>query len=142
MGKKKLPDDFILDAKIEATIRAHLTDSKLHCVQAFAVAAELNVPPHLIGQTADALGVSLDHCQLGLYGYPGHTKGWEVTNTATHTVPDGLEGAIRAALNAEGKLTCPRAWAIAAQFTIPKMLVGYVADQIDVRIIQCQLGSF
>ena len=144
MGKKekRLPDDFIIDAQIEAAIRARLTDGLLHCADAFAVAAQCDVPPSLVGQTVDALELRLDRCQLGLYGYPGHTKGWDATDIAAHAIPDGLEEAIRAALDADGKLTCPRAWAIAAHFAVPKMLVGYTADKMGVRIIQCQLGAF
>ncbi|MBN2390933.1 MAG: hypothetical protein JXR84_09425, partial [Anaerolineae bacterium] len=82
------------------------------------------------------------HCQLGLFGYPGHTKGWETARIAERPVPEGLEDAIRAVLDADGKLSCARAWQVAAEFTIPKMLVAYFADQMGVHIVQCQLGAF
>ena len=142
MKDKKLPADFVVDAALAAAIEARVKDGKLACAQAFAIAAEAQVSPLVVGQTADALQIGLDHCQLGLFGYPGHTKGWAVSNIADHPVPEGLEAAIHAALDADGKLSCARAWQIAAEFAIPKMLVGYVADQLEVRIVQCQLGAF
>ncbi len=142
MREKKLPADFVPDATIAADIRARSHEEKIACAQAFIIAEKTNVAPLTVGHNADALKIHLDHCQLGLFGYPGHTKGWDAANMAAHPVPAGLEAAIQSALDDEGRLVCLRAWEIAAQFAIPKMLVGYVADQLGVRIVQCQLGAF
>jgi hypothetical protein len=139
---KKLPADFVVDPALVAAVEAHVKEGKLACVQAFAIAESAQVAPLVVGQTVDALGVNLHRCQLGLYGYPGHTKGWEAAKIAEHPVPEGLEDAIRAALDTDGKLSCVRAWQVAAEFAIPKMLVSYIADQMGVRIVQCQLGAF
>jgi len=139
---KVLPSDFVVDPSLAAAVEAQAKEGKLACVQAFAIAEAAQVVPLAVGQTADALGVSLHHCQLGLYGYPGHTKGWEVSDIAEHPVPEGLEAAITAALDDEGKLSCVRAWELAAEFGVPKMLVGYVVDQMGIRIVRCQLGAF
>lgn len=140
--KKKIPDDFSINPQIEAAIRNRLVDGLLHCAQAFAIADSTGAPPSRVGLTADALDVRLDRCQLGLYGYPGHTKGWDVTDMSARAIPDGLEDAIRAAAGGDNHLTCAQAWEIAAAFGVPKMLVGYVTDKLDVRIAQCQLGAF
>ncbi len=142
MKAKKLPADFVVDAALAAAVEAHAEEGKLACAHAFAIAKSAQVAPIVVGQTADALGVNLHRCQLGLYGYPGHTKGWAVSNIADHPVPEGLETAIRAALDDDGGLPCVRAWQVAAEFAIPKMLVGYVATQMEVRIVHCQLGAF
>ena len=142
MKDKKLPADFVPDASIAAAIQARSEEEKIACAQAFVIAEGANVAPLVVGHNADVLHMHLDHCQLGLFGYPGHTKGWDATNIADHPVPEGLEAAIHTALDAEGRLTCVRAWDVAARFAIPKMLVGYVADQLGVRIVQCQLGAF
>ncbi|MGC9397361.1 MAG: hypothetical protein ACP5J4_21155 [Anaerolineae bacterium] len=139
---QELPADFVVDAALAAAVEARAKEGKLACAQAFAIAEAAQVAPLVVGQTADALGVNLHRCQLGLYGYPGHTKGWAVSNIADHPVPEGLEAAIRAALDDEGWLSCARAWQVAAEFATPKMLVGYVADQMDIRIVNCQLGAF
>jgi len=142
VNDKELPADFVLDAALATAVEARAKEGKLACAQAFAIAELAQVPPLVVGQTADALGVNLHLCQLGLYGYPGHTKGWEAAKIAERPVPEGLEAAINAALDAGGNLSCIRAWQVAAEFAIPKMLVAYVADQMDVRIVQCQLGAF
>lgn len=143
MKDKRVPADFVVDTALAAAIEARVKEGKLACAQAFAIVESAQVVPLVVGQTADALGVGLDHCQLGLFGYPGHTKGWEAAKIAERLpVPEGLEDAIRAALDPDGKLPCVRAWQVAAEFAIPKMLVGYIADQMDVRIVQCQLGAF
>lgn len=142
MKEKQLPADFVPDASIAAAIQAHSKEEKIACAQAFTIAARANVAPLIVGRNADVLNIHLDHCQLGLFGYPGHTKGWDAANIAAQPAPAGLEAAIRSALDDAGRLTCVRAWEIAAQFAIPKMLVGYVADQLGVRIVQCQLGAF
>lgn len=139
---KKLPADFVLDATLAAAVEARAKAGKLACVQAFEIAESAQVAPIVVGQTTDALGVNLHRCQLGLYGYPGHTKGWEAAKIAEHPVPEGLEVAIRAALDDDGRLSCIRAWQVADEFAIPKMLVGYIADQMGLRIVHCQLGAF
>jgi hypothetical protein len=139
---KKVPADFVVDATLATAVEARVREGKLACAQAFTIAESAQVVPLVVGQTADALGVGLEHCQLGLFGYPGHTKGWEATRIAEHPVPEGLEAAIRAALDADGKLSCAHTWQVATEFAIPKMLVGYIADQMGVRIVQCQLGAF
>ena len=139
---KELPADFVLDAALATAVEARAKEGKLACAQAFTIAESAHVAPLVVGQTADALGVTLHRCQLGLYGYPGHTKGWAVSNIAEHPMPEGLETAIRAALDDEGRLSCVRAWQVAAEFAVPKMLVGYVATQLGVRIVHCQLGAF
>ncbi|HQE93895.1 MAG TPA: hypothetical protein PLH19_14275 [Anaerolineae bacterium] len=142
MKEKKLPAGFVPEASIAAAIQACSQEEKMTCAQAFIIAEQADVAPLTVGLNADALGIHLDHCQLGLFGYPGHTKGWDVANIAAYPVPEGLEAAIRSALDDEGRLACVRAWEIAAQFAIPKMLVGYIATQWGIRIVLCQLGAF
>ena len=137
-----MPADFVVNAALAAAIEARVKDGKLACAQAFAIAESAQVAPLVVGQTADALSVGLAYCQLGLYGYPGHAKGWDAAKIAEQPAPEGLADAIRAALDADGKLSCVCAWQVAAEFAIPKMLVGYVADQMGIRIAQCQLGAF
>lgn len=142
MREKNLPADFVPDASLAAAIQARSKEEKIACAQAFVIAERANVVPLVVGRNADVLEIHLDHCQLGLFGYPGHTKGWDSAKIAEQPVPEGLEAAIQSALDAEGRLTCVRAWQIAAEFSVPKMLVGYSADQLGVRIVQCQLGAF
>ncbi len=132
---------FVPDERVVEAIRAGLVEGKLPCAQAFAIANRMGIPPLEVGRTADVLEVHLNRCQLGLFGYP-HKQGWVGTTLPARPLPDGLEAAIRAASGNEGRLTCAQAWEIAARFHVPKMQVGYVADRMGVRVVQCQLGAF
>lgn len=139
---KPLPVDFIVDPELAAAIQTRLVDGALPCARAFALAKAQGVAPLLVGQTADALRIHLTHCQLGLFGYPERAKGWDVAHLTDHPIPPELPPAIQAALNADGILTCPAAWGIAARLRVPKMLVACVATQMGLRIRGCQLGVF
>jgi len=139
---KKLPSDFIVDKKLEEAIRSQSKDDTIACAAAFAIAKKNSVDPLLIGQTADILHIHLSHCQLGLFGFPGHSKGWESEKVAEAPVPKGLEDAIRSALDPAGELTCVSAWQLADRFAISRSLVGYITDKLNIRIHQCQLGAF
>ncbi len=146
LSDKQHPADFTLDDRVVAAIQQRLTkdepQGKLPCAQAFIIARELEVAPLVVGQHADALEIHLTRCQLGLFGYPGEKKGWEMTDLAARPAPDGLEAALRAAVDDDGHLACARLWEIAAQFEAPKMQVGYVADRMEIKITPCQLGAF
>jgi len=135
---KVLPQNFVVDDGLAVAIRTRCKGSKLSCGQAHALARETDTLPLLIGQTADALDIHLSHCQLGLFGYPGHKKGWP---TQGFDAPEALKAMITSAAD-EGPLTCSAVWKIAATMRISKMQVAYVADQMGLRLWQCQLGAF
>ena len=42
----------------------------------------------------------------------------------------------------EGRLQCPQAMAIAKSLGVSTLLVGQMADQMGIRVSQCQLGCF
>ncbi len=136
---KAVPTDFTPAAAITAAIQARIQDGKLPCAAAFAIAAEHEVAPRTVGQTADVLNIHLTSCQLGLFGYPGHAKGW--SKVAEAPVPDGLEAALRAAAGG-GPLACGQLWALAAELGVSRLQIGYVADQLEIKITPCQLGAF
>ncbi|MDD2422486.1 MAG: hypothetical protein PHC60_07215 [Heliobacteriaceae bacterium] len=41
-----------------------------------------------------------------------------------------------------GVLTCPQARAIAEQFDVSKTVVGQLADELKIKIRNCELGCF
>jgi len=141
LAEKTLPADFVIMPALANAIRAKVQAEHLACAAAFSIAAEQAVAPLLVGQTADALTIHLSHCQLGLFGYPGHTKGWEAAGSAAQPVPAGLEDALQEA-GAHGPLACATLWALATQFRVSRMLVGYTADRLGIKIAPCQLGAF
>jgi len=131
------PVNEALAEKIRARVNA---ECRLPCAVAFVIAAEENQEPLVIGQTADALGIRLTRCQLGLFGYPGHAKGWERLPADT-PVAEELRAALWAAAT-EGAITCQALWELAAQFGVARLFVGYVADQSGLKVVSCQLGAF
>lgn len=133
--------DFEVAPPLAATIRAHLEADKLPCAAAFAIAQELRITPAEVGRAADALDIHLSRCQLGLFGYP-QKQGWAEAGVITQAPPAGLEAALREAADTQGHLPCARLWALAQQFACSRMLVGYVADALQLKVVACQLGAF
>ncbi|HID89827.1 MAG TPA: hypothetical protein EYP52_09005, partial [Anaerolineae bacterium] len=97
--------------------------------------------PLEVGQTADALGIRLNRCQLGLFGYGPKAEGRHKIVQPAETVEPGLAQAIRDNL-VEGKLPCRAAWDIASALRIPKMDVSAAAEALGIKITRCQLGAF
>ena len=124
-------------AQIKAAVQERAAEGKLRCAAAFRIAEELGMSPMVVGKAADDLGVRLERCQLGLFGY-GESK--SVVTVAEEVLPD-LEQAIREGLIL-GRLPCAVAWAIAARFRMPKLHVANAAEKLGVRIWECQLGAF
>jgi len=139
---KKLSSDFIVDKRLEEAVRSQMKDGTIACASAFAVAKKSSADPLLIGKTADVLQIHLSHCQLGLFGFPGHAKGWNSAKVAEIPAPEGLEAAIRSALGPAGELTCGAAWELADRFHVSRILIGYITDKLKIRIHKCQLGAF
>lgn len=139
---KELPTDFTINEAVANAIREHLKDEKLPCAAAFKIAAAQDVTPLEVGKTADVLDIHLTRCQLGLFGYPGHAKGWETPNFASLDAPEGLEEAIRKKVDEEGNVGCATLWELSGAFEIPRLYIGWFTDQLGLRISPCQLGAF
>ena len=142
LDTKTLPEDLRPDPVVAAAIGARLVDGCLTCAAAFAAAQELRVSPAEIGRCADALRVRLARCQLGLFGFPGHCKGWEAAGAEALPIPQGLEDALCAARDRHGQLECSAVWCEADRFGVPRVQAGFVADRLGVPIRNCQLGAF
>ncbi len=46
------------------------------------------------------------------------------------------------AANADGRLSCGQAWAVAEQLQVPRKVIGEAANQLKIKIKACQLGCF
>ena len=142
MAKDKLlPEGFVLDEVIADEIKACLIDGSLSCVNAHKVAQQLGVTSSVIGHTADALGIRLNKCQLGLFGYP-NKKGWNISGVTELEAPDDFTQALRAETADQNQITCLDIWDLAAQYSVSRMQAGYIAEKLDISIIKCQLGAF
>lgn len=136
---KALPENFVIAAEIASAIQAALAEGVLPCAAAFRIAAKQQVAPLTVGQTADALGVHLSACQLGLFGYLGHVKGWECV--AATPLAEGIAAVLQAAAES-GQLACAQLWELAAQFGVARLQIGFAADRLGIKIGPCQLGAF
>lgn len=131
-----------MDERIAEAIRRHLdAEGMLPCAAAFRVAKELGVEPLAVGQTANEIGVRLNRCQLGLFGYGPKAEGRHKVVRPAPAVEPELAQAIHDRLQG-GRLSCLAAWEIAAEMGIPKMAVSAAAEALDIRIAHCQLGAF
>jgi len=143
LSDKKLPQNLKPDQNLTAEIQTVLnSEGTIPCAAAIKIASKKGIDSSAVGETLDALGIHLSHCQLGLFGFPGHAKGWEQARVADQLVPEGLRDALRNARDSEGRLSCSAIWKIADQFRIPRVLAGFVADQAGFKIVGCQLGAF
>jgi len=139
----KVPDaHFKADESLMRELQSRLRDGKIPCAAAFAAAEARSVTPRLLGKTMDAEGIRLTHCQLGLFGYPGHSKLWDAPGYTEAQLPHEVEKAILDASAGTGRISCRAAWEIADRLGIARSAVGRTADRLGIRLSECQLGAF
>lgn len=133
---RKHGSDVRSDPDIQARIRTRLQDHRLPCAVAFDIVRTLNVSAAAVGRNVDLMDIRLAKCQMGLFGYRENKIVKPLQN-----VPVELENAIRTALE-DGRLTCRRAWDIAAALDLPKLTVSCACETLKIKINSCQLGAF
>ena len=133
----KHPSGRSTDPRIVEILRAKASDHAVPCAVAFAVAADLSVPPEEVGFTIDTLEISITKCQLGLFGYSPQKK---IVNPVD-SVSTELGDAIRQALDHD-RLPCAAAWDIAERLGLGKMPVSSACETLGIKISPCQLGAF
>lgn len=138
---KALPAGFEVDDNIAEGLQGKLQDGMLSCASAHALAKLYNVPPAVIGNTADALNIRLNRCQLGLFGYP-NKKGWDASGVNNLPVPEDFKQALSVKASATGSLTCAAFWEFIAGYKLSRMHAGYIAEKLGIRITNCQIGAF
>ena len=116
-------------------------EGKLPCAMAFRVAHDLEVEPLLVGRTADEMGVKLNRCQLGMFGYGPKAEGKHKIVKPAGSVSPELEEAIRQRLE-EGRISCRMVWEVAAELELPKMDVSAAVEALGIKLVHCQLGAF
>ena len=126
-----------LNERIKDPLTRRVKNNELPCALAFKIADDLNVSAAEVGKTADLLEIMLVKCKLGLFGYLPEKK---IVKPQTPE-NQNLESTIRDSL-VDGKLSCERAWEISRSFDVPKMTVSAVCEQLEIKIMPCQLGAF
>lgn len=135
--KKKHGEEAVADRDIAAAVQQKIVNGKISCVEASTIAQDLRKPMIEVGLTLDLLEVSINKCQLGLFGYYPKKK----ILSPAQSIDPKLEEAIRQK-QIKGFLSCVTAWEIAEAFALPKIEVASVCEALGIKINACQLGSF
>jgi hypothetical protein len=123
---------------LKSLVMQELIDGKLPCARAFTLAKRIGVEAIDVGNVATQESIKISHCQLGLFGYP---EGKRPVEDMKDQVTDQLRQAVASRL-VDGQLPCAVAWQIAEELKMPKMRVSAAAEQLKLRIRDCQLGCF
>ena len=138
---KHTPDTALnpeIAAEIEQTLSQSATQGKITCAQAHQIASKLGVSPVEVGKTLDLLEIRISQCQLGLFA----NRETSDSQIRLEDLPPALVASLEP-LTAAGKaLSCREAWKIAEQQTILKTLVSAACDVLQIKIVECQLGTF
>lgn len=133
----KTVDPETIDPQVRHRMQSAAGETGLACAVAMVLAQELSISPETLGRYADALGIRLTKCQLGLFGYSPKKK------IVTPELPDNR--ALQTALSsscADNRLPCRTAWDVAAQFELPRLAVSGACEAMGIKISPCQLGAF
>jgi hypothetical protein len=130
-----------MSAEMVSRINDSLVEGRLPCAVAFRLAQELGVEPLQIGQAADALGVRISKCQLGLFGYEsGRGRGGKILAPARE-VPLDRSSRIRH-LASGGDVSCASVFRIAQDRGISRLEAANAVAGLGYHIVECQLGCF
>lgn len=126
-----------LNELIGARIKEKMSKNTISCAAAHSIAVKLNADPADVGTAIDLLGVRINKCQLGLFGYERQKK----LPALSDKISPEIESAIKSSL-VNGRLTCSAAWEISKRFNVPKTMVVEACETMKVKISACQLGTF
>ncbi len=133
----KHPEGSQIDPKIKSVLTSKLSDNRISCAAAHALAAELSVSPGQIGLSVDLMEARIIKCQLGLFGYSPQKK----IVTAAGSVAPELKTKLDASL-VDNRISCLRCWEIAAELSLKKIDIAAACEALGFKIKPCQLGAF
>lgn len=133
---KKLPPDFKADHDVEEAMKKVIKEGNISCAEAFSIAGKYNITRSEAGQTIDSLEISINKCQLGLFGY---SEGKYVK--PSETVSPELEKAIKTSL-INNKISCKSVWDISDRLAISRMKVSAACEALGIKVTSCQIGAF
>lgn len=135
--RKKHPPEKNLPPSLIGEVRKVVRENRISCARAFRVAATTGAPPDQVGAAIDIEEISLEKCQLGLFGYGPERK----ILHPLEEVPPKLKKAVEESL-VEGRLPCASAWEIAKRLRLSRVTVASACETLKIRISRCQLGAF
>jgi len=126
-----------LDPEIAKKLKEKISDGRISCGDAHAVAAALKISPRNVGIAIDLLEAHIVDCELGLFG-SGVRQPEGGLSAETEKL---LSQAVEAAL-VQDRLPCAAAWKIAETLGIARVAVKAACDRMNIKINRCQLGTF
>jgi hypothetical protein len=129
-----------MDERIAERIDVY-PDEGLPCAVAHYIAADLEVTPLEVGQTANEMGFKGSMCQLGLFGYAEKGRPWARIRRPMEDVPAALEQAILDAA-VEGRVPCAALWRIGSELGFSRLEMGNAVEALGLKVTPCQLGFF
>ncbi|MEJ2155754.1 MAG: hypothetical protein P8X96_10485 [Desulfobacteraceae bacterium] len=133
----KHPPDTTIPPEVSAAVTSRISNGNISCRSACDLATALSVPPSMIGTAIDLSEGRITQCQLGLFGHPQKPSALQ----PGEEIDEQLQAEIEAALE-NNRLSCKRAWKIAADRSLPRRAIGSICETLNVRINRCQLGAF
>ena len=124
-------------------LRSNLDEhGQIPCAAVHRIAEELEVEPLYVGKQADAIGIRISRCQLGLFGYTPEkgTSGFRVVKKLDNP-PKTASEAVRKA-DEHGRIPCLSLWRLAGQHGLTKRDMGDIAETLALKVTPCQLGCF
>ena len=123
----------------KGTLEGIAKENRVGCAAALAAAGNCGATPAEIGDLLDEMGLRIDTCQLGLFGYgPGKQKRIQVPDE----IPAGVGAWVTDCANGKGHTTCAEIFAYAKAHGTPRGLLAGACEAMGLKIRSCQLGAF
>lgn len=114
-------------------------DGRISCAAALNISVRSHCSTATVGDALDTLGIRIELCQLGLFGY-GADKQKKIL------VPDEIPADVTQwieAKNAEnGHVTCAEIFEMSKEQHRSRALVAGACEKMGIKIRKCQIGAF
>ena len=125
--------------QLKHEITAFSKDGRISCAAALSLASKYQAEPAMVGEMIDELKISIELCQLGLFGY-GPEKKKNIIEP--DTIPSDISQWIEDAKSGVGYLTCADIFAKAKETSRSKALLAGACEKMELKIRACQIGAF
>jgi hypothetical protein len=123
--------------ELEESVKSALKEGYLACPVAWSLAKKADVPKIAVGAMTDKLGFRITDCQLGCFKVDKTLY----TEPPRETIDPEMIAEIEE-LERDKKLTCERAFELAAKYKQKPMVIGNETSARNIKIRNCQLGCF
>lgn len=133
----KHPPETELNPRIAEAVKKSAVEEKITCTAAHEIAAKMGVSPADVGATIDLLGIRINECQLGLYGYRPQRKIVKPAKEVSPSLEETINGRKK-----DNRISCLSCFEIAENLGIDRMEISAACEALKIKISPCRLGSF